>query len=628
MREPWPPKREARRRRALFLVALFALIAGLVAIASPRMLGDSGDYVMMARNLGSLQRPSLSPDDLQWAATRYPGDVSTRLVIPQFTGQDGRQDLPHFWFYSLIAAPLVRACTAVGADPIRGFTALNLALLALMAVVLARSHSIPVVVLVTAGPILWWVDKAQTEVFTFSLLAIAVALLDTAPWWSIAALGAASTQNPPLVAAMALAVVSGVLAFGWRDRRLWLSVIVGGALAAGHPFYYWRRLGVFSTLRIGVDPHWPDLHEIVTPALDPNLGVFFHDFPLTLALASALVLVLSDPRRSPKRALTVSNAVVAAIGALLLVSFTQTTNVNSGGTPGPSRYGLWLIPLTLPVLATVADQAWLRALALVSLVWCGIQYAPARAEHYVSPSALAKVAWTRWPGLDNPVAEVFAERAAGREPSPNPPIAAAGGCTKILFEGTGAASLSLPNCPAVTGVPLECQPPGTYCYANRTGQDSWSIVHAATTPYWREIMARQKALAERPSVTLEAGWSFLERIGPAPTQPETSWRWMAGRAEARVATKWPLHAVMKLQVRAYNKPRRLRISVAGAPIAEFTVAESPRWYETPAFALPAGQTTFVLESLDGADRGPAPPGGEARQLAVALFAVEIVSAAR
>ena len=79
------------RSRALFLAALFALIIGLVANATPRMLGDSGDYVVIALNLVRGEAPSLSPDDLQRAAERFPGDVSRHLVIPEYRGVDGRR---------------------------------------------------------------------------------------------------------------------------------------------------------------------------------------------------------------------------------------------------------------------------------------------------------------------------------------------------------------------------------------------------------------------------------------------------------------------------------------------------------------------------------------------------------
>lgn len=625
------------RSSALFVGALLALTVALVALSTPRMLGDSGDYVVMALNLARGDRPSLSPADLQRAAVRYPGDVSAHLVIPEYRSIDGRQDLSHFWFYPLLAAPLVRAALAVGGDPIRGFTVLNLLLLAAAALVLATRQSKAVALFVAAGPILWWTDKAQTEVFTFSLLTIAVALLRDAPWWSAAALGAASTQNPPLAAAMLLAIGYGVVSIGWRDRRLWLGAAAGLAFAALHPIYYHLRLGQWSALRVGIDPHWPELREILTPAIDPNLGIFVYDLPLTLVLVAALVLVLSDPRRSPKRILHGERAVVLIVAVLFLFSFTQTTNVNSGGTPGPSRYGLWLIPLTLPLLATIPSGArWLHVMAGVSLVWCGALFAPQLPELYVSPSRVASTLWERWPGLDNPVAEVFGERAGGREPAPGPPIVAAG-CRKALVEGTGSGSVTLPHCdlPNAIDVPLECQTPGVYCYANRSDASTWTFVRAPATPYWRVDMARLRTGApvsrdaplaaytlppEHPSdglASLGSGWSYIERI-PATGM---AWRWMGDSAEVRLETPGADRVRIRIVARAFGRPRRLRLAIEGREIAQFTVAEDRREFETAPIALPSGLAVVSFESLDGSD---SPGGGDPRRISVALFHFEIV----
>ena len=628
------------RPRALFLAAVVALAVTLAALSAPRMLGDSGDYVVTALNLVEGKAPSLSPEDLERAAERYPGDVSRHLVIPEYRGVDGRQDLPHFWFYPLLAAPFVRVALGLGADPIRGFAALNVVLLAAAAFVLSARHSRAVTVIVILGPILWWIDKAQTEVFTFSLLTIAIALLAEAPWWSAAALGAASTQNPPLAAAALLAIAYGLFAFGWRDGRVWRGAAAGGALAALHPFYSHLRLGVWSALRVGIDPHWPELREILTTAFDPNVGIFVYDWPLTIALVGAAALALSDPRTSPRRSLFDGRALVLIMAALFLVSFTQTTNVNSGGTPGPSRYGLWLIPLTVPLLATAADgSTWLNILAAVSLVWCAVLFAPQRAEHYVAPSRLAAALWNHWPALDNPVAEIFAERAGGREPAVDPPIVARG-CRKALIEGSGGGSVTLASCDGqpVLALPPECRFAGTYCYANRSGA-SWDFVRAPATPYWRTIMARRNEPApehhetpvaaytlppERtpgPIVWLGPGWSYIERTEASTTQPARAWRWMADRAEMRVLSPAGAEVSLRLVARAFGKSRRLRIGVGGTPVAEIAILEAPREYQTPRFTIPSGPVVMEFESLDGSE--PA-PGGD-RRLAVALFHVEIVS---
>ena len=153
----------------------------------------------------------------------------------------------------------------------------------------------------------------------------------------------------------------------------------------------------------------------------------------------------------------------AGIGAAFLFAFTQTVNVNSGGTPGPSRYGLWLLPLALPWLATVPVRA--RAvLAIASVVYGVVVFAPKVPEAYLQPTPLAAGLWTRLPGLDNPVAEIFAERVAGAEPPPRPPLATPN-CEKVLLVGVGGDALWPPRCQP-TPVTDACRATDQLCYAN------------------------------------------------------------------------------------------------------------------------------------------------------------------
>jgi hypothetical protein len=113
----------------LWSPSLLGLTLSLVAQSTPRHVGDAGEYLVMSLNLGRFSRPSLTPDELVQARALFPGDVDIHLEMPELRGPDGRQDLPHFWFYSLLAAPFVRAALAAGAHPLVGFTALNIILL-------------------------------------------------------------------------------------------------------------------------------------------------------------------------------------------------------------------------------------------------------------------------------------------------------------------------------------------------------------------------------------------------------------------------------------------------------------------------------------------------------------------
>ena len=178
------------RRTGVWLsVAVLAITLPLIARSDPRHVGDAGEYTAMAVNLARFNRPSLTRPQLAEAAARLPEGAGANLTQPQMLAPDGRQDFAHFWFYPLLAAPLVHMAMVFGFDPQFGFTALNLALLIGLTLLLSTRLAPGAVMLVVLGPIIWWLDKPHTEVFTFSCVATALLLLREKPWWSIVAFG-------------------------------------------------------------------------------------------------------------------------------------------------------------------------------------------------------------------------------------------------------------------------------------------------------------------------------------------------------------------------------------------------------------------------------------------------------
>lgn len=624
--------------RGLFLAALLGLLIALAVQSTPRVMGDGGEYLVMALNFARGAAPSLSPDDLRQASVVMPGDASTRLVLPEYVGSDGRQDLPHFWLYSLLAAPFVRIATTLGGSPLFGFAAVNVLMLLCAAAILRRRASATTALFLAAGPILWWVDKAHTEVFTFSLLTIAVVLLRPAPWWSAVALGAAATQNPPIGGAMLLVFAYALVSFGWKDRRVWLGAAGGASIASLHPLYYFVRLDRLSALNEGVDQHLPSLRELLTVPFDPNLGMFVHDPFLTAALAITIAVVVLDSRSPLRRVLHGGRGAIALIAVLFLFSFTQTTNVNAGGTLGPNRYGVWLLPLTIPVLeAAPAAAVWLRVLAAASIVWCAVQFAPRHAELYLTPTPLAATIWQQMPDLDNPLAEVFAERVARIEPSPAPPIATAG-CEKILLMGAGDTAAWPGRC-GTAEVPPPCRPVNALCYANRSGA-SYEFTRAPTSPAWiagvmrakeGTVVRREMPIAAYvlppeqpppPAIWFADGWSYVERLpGPTPLERLMAWRWMADRARVALIAGGPSTARLKIVARAHERTRGLRVSMGDVEVARIQVSSIRDEYDTSVFKIEPGTTYLTFESLDGS----APAGGsDPRRLGIAIFHLELV----
>jgi hypothetical protein len=461
-----------QRRVAVAAAAL--VLAALVAGSSPRRVGDGPEYLVTAMRLAALRPPAL--DDAEVAAMRVDlraigTGFEASFAVPPVRGADGRHDFPHFWFYPLLAAPGVWLAQAVGVHPNFGFTATNgVLLLAAFSVALARLDW-RVALLVFGGPIVWWLDKAHTEAFTFALLAIATATLADAPWWAMIAFAAASTQNLPLAVGVALAALVGIRR--WRDPRMWIGAAASVVLVALHPLYYWMRIGVPEpqTLVDGTAFHVPHVGEMGAFVWDPNLGILPNFPALALALVASVATLAVVRRRALASPPILASAVVAVV---LLASFAQTTNFNSGATPGPARYGLWLVPLALPLLDAAAKSGtrwWRAALGSIAVASCAtmlVAYRPSLPESYLSPTRLATFLWTHYPWLDDPLPEVFSERLRGEDlfhvGEPVAPVATPDCSKALLVAGQWPRA-----CGVRANAPAACNGPDVYCYANRHG---------------------------------------------------------------------------------------------------------------------------------------------------------------
>ena len=435
MRRAGPAEDGHVMRPAVAAVLFACLLLTLAATSTPRVVGDGAEYVHLAARL---------------ASGHLPGPGESR----------------HFIFYPALAAPLL----ALGLTATAAFTILNGLLLAAALYVTASRLHWTWCAIVCAGPILWWLDKPHTEPFTFAMYAIAFALLESAPWWSLVAAGAAATQNPgnaALVGILAVAAVAGKASL-LKDRRFWAGLAGGAVLAALHPVYYLVRLGTPTRLASTGDVHWVTLQEYVAVLVDPNIGLL-PQVPVFAGavLAGSLLLAFRAPRR------LVSPGVVAAAASAAWLAFVAATatNVNHGGTPGLSRYATWFIPLAIPLFQAIDRVAgrrviWMALPAVASAALGVWAFHPARAESVDRPTRLASFLWTRHPSIDNPLPEIFAERLRGLDENWLP--VATPGCEKILLPGRGGRDSVWPMPCAPVSVPARCQVAGATCYANRT----------------------------------------------------------------------------------------------------------------------------------------------------------------
>jgi hypothetical protein len=475
-----------QRPYELGIAALLAL--ALIAASPQRLVGDGREYLAQAINFASLHGPGLRPRDLD-AIRSEMARFDPALAAWDIRGAtipDARRnrDFPHFWFYALLAAPGVWLTRLFDAPPTLAFTALNLTLLGVALWAALPRIGAAACILLFASPIVWWIDKAHTEVFTFALLTVAFAMLEERPWWSMIAAGAASTQNPPIAAVLFFICVATVLRDrrSVMDRRVAAGALIGLALALLHPAYTYARHQTPSLLLAATRSGVASVANLTAVLVDPSVGLV-GNFPVLLVVAATAAFAVAFQagvrpgqvrlKVRLKADTTAFRGIAVSIGAavVFLWSFSRTTNVHHGGTPGLSRYAIWLIPLALPLLAALQRGRanwWRRFLwvsALVSALISVIAFQPSVPENSREPTALATFLWTRVPSLNNPVAEVFSETELHADDLFVP--AATRGCEKVLVAAVdGEGGWPVPCYPAP--IPAMCQRPDALCYANRS----------------------------------------------------------------------------------------------------------------------------------------------------------------
>lgn len=501
------------------------LLCSLAVGATPKVVGDGGEYFVYAAAMARGHFPPLAPRDLAdgkaelvSADDRFQGwDTDAATVA----NRSGGRDFVHFWLYPALAAPGVALARLAGVDPSWSFVALNVALLLLAWRLSAARFGWAVSLMVCGGPILWWVDKVHTEAFTFALLTIAVSSLAARPWLALVALGAAATQNPPIAALLPLVAVAGLwLRRAREERRATLAGLTAGiALAALHPAYYLAAHGRPSLLTAGSRSVVPSVPEFGAVLWDTNLGLAFgHPLFIAALAAAAATLVIKRPAAMRDAEL----AAAAAAAPVLMLAFSQTSNFQHGGTPGLSRYALWLLPLALRPFELAWSQTrartWLGPCAVASFLACLVAYHPSVAEKAYRPSYATRWLWTSAPGFFNPLPEVFSETVRGDDEGIHVP-AGLPGCEKVLMQGGGAWRPMWPVPCYPAAVPEICRHAGSFCYANRTDRGyafdpvprpRRSTVEVSPSDAWGQeaepVVRRLLEGADWPSLRTGAAW--------------------------------------------------------------------------------------------------------------------------
>lgn len=525
------------------LVAL-AIAMVLVSGSPPRLVGDGHEYMLQALNFARFTGPSIDHRVLPWMQRRL-ASIDPRLATFDIDreapgNRGGRRDFVHFWFYAWLATPFVWLADEVGVNPVHAFTLLNLILLGLALRLALPKIGLPASLLLFCGPIVWWLDKAHTEIFTFSLLTVAMVMLRDRPWWSMIALGLAATQNPPLAAVIPVVAVAELIARRDRLREwtFWAGAGVGLAFAALHPLYYYARYGQFSLLTANLKVGMPTGAAFMATVSDPEVGLI-GNFPAFLFVVVFAIgwLAWTKPRELIQRDVIVS----WIAGLFFMFSAAQAFNIHHGGTPSISRYAVWLMPLAIPLLSraeTLLQDRWRRKRWVTAVISAAVScwaFNPSVAEYSREPTLLANYLWTSHPTWNNPVPEVFSETVVHQDDFFAIGPVATLGCEKILIAGRGPREPMWPMpCPPAA-VPPRCVSLGTFCYANlANGLYTYAVSSSSYDP-GRFLFQRSWPVGSEAFVQAafnELDWQTLARAQFNPTvvrgvrQVERVWTWL------------------------------------------------------------------------------------------------------
>jgi hypothetical protein len=489
--------------------------------ANPVRVGDGHEHVAIAIGLARGHGPSLAPDQIPSLEAELralgPSFAQATLRYPDLIGRDGRQDLPHFWLYPLLATPFVKVALLAGVSPLWGFVALHVVLIGALIGLIVTGPAPTWTALLVLSPLVWWIDKPSTDLLLVSCLAGAMLLWTTRPAVALVLLGVGASQNPGLILVVALFAAWGSIERPARlmCRRWRTGLLVASLLTLLPPAYYLWRLGIPSPLAASTATRWPGLVDALFPLTDVTMGLIVRYPPYVLAVVVAAGW-LAWRELSRLRDPFVATSGLAAVALLWAVG--QPVSQNHGGSPDLSRYALWLMPLALPLLQQAGTSASAvvtplgRGLAAISAAWTLTAFPPSRPEGHLEPTPLVRWLWTHHPMWSDPRPEVFAERVSHVEPPVVP--AATPDCQKVLlYEGLWPV-YCLPH----DDPPDECFDAQRFCYANRTATGAgYLFLVEPQRPVFPLVQADRTWSRETPAVAtmrqLIRGLGFGEPTG-------------------------------------------------------------------------------------------------------------------
>lgn len=400
------------------LTATVATVFLLNALHGPiTFRGDANDYFLMNISMSSHGTPDLRASDIErYSALRIQQDVVGQSPYDGYfvSPVDGRRYCWHFWLYPAVAAPAHWVLNAVGASPLRAYELTNVAMFLLAMNALARiaqfapHQRLLFSGLLVASPIAWYMSWPSAEVFTASLVVVAISLLTRRRYAAaVFACGLGATMNPSLLV-LATALAAYALLHTPTADRPRTALQLGAAGAVGLAAVAFN----FALFHAGNIIQWAGMasarfispHKVEAFFLSLDQGLLPY-VPVVLALALAAVV-----RAAARR----DWWVLARFAAVLVaVTLTATTIEWNSDAVGLRRHAIWIFPFLLWMGVELlghdtrtARRVAAGALSAQLVVFALWVFPPGMAQM----SAVTELVLTHAPTLYSPVPSVFAAR--------------------------------------------------------------------------------------------------------------------------------------------------------------------------------------------------------------------------
>jgi hypothetical protein len=418
---------------------LSVLIFFLIYRSFPQnRIGDGSEYILQYFGFLDGHRPWITPSAVKAYNEFFnSGEINYLVGSEQIQNtfsalsKGSNFDLNHFWLYSGLAAALHVFFNffLVELSVSDSFIVLHGILFGLSITFAWKKYSyigvISVLLLLFGSPMFWYGNKIHTEFFTFTLVLLAtIFAIQSKYLQSSVAIALAATQNPSFSAVGLVLIILSVFTLKKKVLKPFnlIQAAISFLLCGLHPAYYLWRQGVPTPqLKAGGASVGGNVEHFFLWLIDPDVGLF-PNWPLgILFLGFGLFMFLKK-----RKALLGDLFFFAFVVSFFIISLyaqSSTTNLNSGGTPGLARYGLWYIGLFFPICYAVL--VWLRRgyfgsskqfllLSLVVVSAAAIySNAPMRPEQFTNPSISSKFIQKNFSELYSPPMPIFVGRYSG-----------------------------------------------------------------------------------------------------------------------------------------------------------------------------------------------------------------------